>query len=263
VLEHIAIVPAAGTGAYNIYLDNFMVVKPRTLTYALAPGAPAGASVNAATGIFTWTPSEAQGPATNSISVIGTDNSSPALSATNTFTVVVNEVNSSPTLNPITNNPVIYAGSTLSFTLSATDADLPSNTLTYSLDPGAPAAASVNAGSGLFLWSTTDADAATTNVISVRVTDDGSPSMSNVRTFTVTVLSRPAIQSVAVSGTNVTLAWNAISNAVFRVEYRNGLSDTNWLPLGSDITATNSTISIADPDFSANPQRFYRLRVMN
>ncbi len=89
VLEHVAIVPAAGIGTQNVYLDNFSVLTPRALTYTLGIGAPTNASVNPATGIFLWTPTEAQGPSTNSISVIVTDNSSPPVSTTNTFVVTV------------------------------------------------------------------------------------------------------------------------------------------------------------------------------
>src|SRR5205807_5665924 len=43
-----------------------------TLTFSLV-GAPAGASIDAATGVFTWTPSEAQGPGSYSFQVRVTD----------------------------------------------------------------------------------------------------------------------------------------------------------------------------------------------
>jgi hypothetical protein len=45
VLEHLAFVPAAGAGAYNVYLDNFIVATPKVLTYSLS-NAPAGASIH-------------------------------------------------------------------------------------------------------------------------------------------------------------------------------------------------------------------------
>jgi hypothetical protein len=62
-----------------------------TLTFSLDPAAPAGASIDPASGLFTWTPSEAQGPASYVIIVRVTDNGSPALSATRSFTVVVTQ----------------------------------------------------------------------------------------------------------------------------------------------------------------------------
>src|ERR1043166_8708005 len=74
VLEHLAIVPAAGTGIYNIYLDKFAVVSPRSFTYSLGAAAPTNATIGSANGVFTWTPTEAQGPGTyNNIPVIVAD----------------------------------------------------------------------------------------------------------------------------------------------------------------------------------------------
>lgn len=96
VLEHLAIVPQNGTNTYTFYVDNFAVLYPRTFTYSLGAGAPSGATLDANTGIFSWTPSQAQSPSTNNIAVIVTDNSSPPLRTTNTFTVTVSQ--SSPTV---------------------------------------------------------------------------------------------------------------------------------------------------------------------
>lgn len=61
VLEHLAFVPAAGAGAHDVYLDNFIVSAPNVLTYSLS-NAPAGATINPTNGVITWTPTEAQGP---------------------------------------------------------------------------------------------------------------------------------------------------------------------------------------------------------
>jgi len=44
-------------------------VPAQTLTYSLDGGAPAGASINAVSGAFTWTPTEAQGPGSVPITV--------------------------------------------------------------------------------------------------------------------------------------------------------------------------------------------------
>ncbi|MEK7411854.1 MAG: Ig-like domain-containing protein, partial [Planctomycetota bacterium] len=68
------------------------------LTFSLGAGAPAGAAINANTGVFTWTPTEAQGPGTFPLTVDLTDNGSPALKASQTLTVTVNEVNVAPAL---------------------------------------------------------------------------------------------------------------------------------------------------------------------
>src|SRR5262249_4474761 len=51
----------------------------QTVTYSLTT-APTGATIDAATGAFTWTPSEAQGPKSYAVTVQTTDNGSPTMS---------------------------------------------------------------------------------------------------------------------------------------------------------------------------------------
>jgi Putative Ig domain len=227
-----------------------------TLTFSLlAP--PAGMTIVPGTGAISWTPTEAQGPSTNIITVVVSDNGTPPLSATNTFTVTVNEVNSAPSL-PVIADRTIHAGQTLVFTNSATDSDVPANTLTYSLDPGAPASASVGSSSGVFTWTTTASDANTTNAITVRVTDDGSPVLDNTKSFTVTVVSAPTAD-ISVSGNVVTINWTAIAGQSYRVQYKNTLDDASWTDLAPDVTASGSTASTTDTTTS---QRFYRVAVL-
>jgi hypothetical protein len=61
-------------------------------------------------------------------------------------------------------------GTPLTFTASATDADLPANTLTYSL-LGAPGGASINTASGVFTWTPTEAQGQGSYHFTVRVSD--------------------------------------------------------------------------------------------
>jgi hypothetical protein len=58
--------------------------------------------------------------------------------------------NAPPVLAAISNR-VIHAGMALVISNSATDADA-AQTLTFSLDPGAPAGASINSTNGVFAW---------------------------------------------------------------------------------------------------------------
>src|SRR5207237_6655214 len=95
-------------------------------------------------------PTEVQGPDTNQITVIVTDSGSPPLSTAQSFNVVVLESNEPPVLAPISDH-AIHVGTTLVITNSATDVDIPTNSLTYSLNPG-PAGADVNATNGVFIW---------------------------------------------------------------------------------------------------------------
>jgi hypothetical protein len=158
-----------------------------TLSFSLMPGAPAGASINPATGHFSWTPTEAQGPGTYTIGVKVTDDGTPSLSDSKTFTVTVSEVNAAPVLAAVPDQTV-EEGSLLSLTVTASDADLPANTLTFSLMPGAPAGAAINPATGEFSWTPTEAQGPGTYTIGVKVSDDGTPNLSAERTFSVVVV---------------------------------------------------------------------------
>jgi hypothetical protein len=123
----------------------------QSLSYSLA-GAPAGATINATTGAFSWTPTEAQGPGSYSFDILVSDGTA---TDSETITVTVTEVNDAPILGAI-GNQTIAEGSPLSFTATATDADLPAQSLSYSL-AGAPAGATINATTGAFSWTPTEA----------------------------------------------------------------------------------------------------------
>ena len=107
-------------------------VPANTLTFSLAPGAPAGAFINSTNGAFTWTPTETQGPSTNVITVIVADNGTPPLTVTQSFQVTVREINQPPQLS-IPGPQAIVELTTLVLTNTASDADLPANALTFSL----------------------------------------------------------------------------------------------------------------------------------
>ena len=161
-------------------------IPANTLSYSLDAGFPSGAQINASSGLFSWTPGEPQGPNTYAITVRVTDDGTPALSDTETFTVTVTEENQAPVLAQISDQTVAE-GDTLSFTAGATDSDIPANTLSYSLDAGFPSGAQINPTSGLFSWTPDESQGPDTYTITVRVTDDGTPALSDTETFTVTV----------------------------------------------------------------------------
>lgn len=59
----------------------------QTVTFSLAPGAPSGATIDPATGIFRWTPTS--GPSIALITVLATDSGSPAMTSSRPFSVNV------------------------------------------------------------------------------------------------------------------------------------------------------------------------------
>jgi hypothetical protein len=61
------------------------------LRFALGAGAPAGAAIDATSGVFTWRPREFQGPSSNQLSIVVTDNGVPPRSDSREFTVIVRD----------------------------------------------------------------------------------------------------------------------------------------------------------------------------
>jgi len=168
--------------ATNVAID--VDLPPNRLTFALV-SAPNGVNLNSASGVLTWTPTEAQGPSTNQIVVKVTDDGVPPLSATNSFTVVVREVNTAPSLAPVPDQ-VIDELTTLTMTNVANDIDLPANKLTFAL-VSAPNGVNLNTASGVLTWTPTEAQGPSTNQITVKVTDDGVPPLSATNSFKVMV----------------------------------------------------------------------------
>ena len=126
-------------------------------------------SINSTNGVITWTPTEAQGPGTNVIITVVTDAGAVPLSATNTFTLVVNEINTAPVL-PSQSNRQLVGQQPLVVTNTATDADIPANSVSYQL-VGAPAGASIDT-HGVIAWTPTVAQVPGTNVFTTVVTDN-------------------------------------------------------------------------------------------
>ena len=240
----------------NVADDSDMPAN--TLTFSLA-NAPSNAVINASSGVFSWQTTEVDGPGTNTISVIVTDDGVPSLSATNTFTVMVLETNSAPTLEFIADR-VVHAGSLIQFTNVAADADLPANVLWFSLQSGAPAGATVGAINGVFNWQTSEAEAETTNSITVEVADDGSSVLSASRTFTATLVARPVIQSIVVSNDTVRLSWSAIVGQGYRLQTNSSLELPTWDDLGAEVIAVGA--SADSTDVFEGETKYYRVRVL-
>jgi hypothetical protein len=172
----------------------------QALAFSLDAGAPSGASIVAATGVFTWTPTEAQGPGNFPLTVRVTDNGTPPLSAAETITVHVTEVNSAPVLSNVPASATVPELAVYTFTATTTDSDLPAQTLTFSL-VGAPAGASIGATSGAFSWTPTEAQGPGSYPFSVRVSDGVTNSDAAI-TLTVTeVNSAPLLSNVPASAT--------------------------------------------------------------
>jgi hypothetical protein len=155
---------------------------PNAVTFELVSG-PAGLTVSPA-GVISWTPSESQGPSTNTVTIRVVDDGTPSLAATNSFVLIVGEVNSAPVL-ALPPDQIIPELTLWTTNASAVDTDSPPNTLTFELVSG-PAGLTVSS-NGVIAWTPTEAQGPSTNTVTVRVFDDGTPSLSATNSFTLTV----------------------------------------------------------------------------
>jgi hypothetical protein len=77
----------------------------------------------------------------------------------------------------------------------------------------------------------------------------------------LTLVPRPAIQSLKLDGGGATLTWSTVSNGRYRVQYKDTVEALSWNDLSGDVMATGITATKRD---DANPthQRIYRIEVL-
>jgi hypothetical protein len=168
--------------------------------------------------------------------------------------------NTAPVLAPI-GNKFVHQGQTLTFTAHATDTDAPPQTLTFTLDAGAPAAASITT-SGLFTWPTFGVPAPSTNLATIRVADNGTPSLDDSETISMIVLPPVSFRTVSRVGNQLTLAWDTASGQTYRVEFNDNLGTNTWQALAADQPGTGMSLSVVINVTGPPARRFYRVRVV-
>ena len=163
-----------------------------------------------------------------------------ASSAFATVAITVNAANDPPVLSTIGTKEVVV-GNPLTFTASATDVDNPPQALTFSLE-GGPSGATINPLSGAFSWTPGDAEASTTNYVTVRVTDNGSPALSSAETIAMVVFATPTI---SIQDTSVPGGTDGLLVAEFNVN----LSSPVTRPVSVDF-ATADGSALAGDDYA-------------
>jgi hypothetical protein len=170
-------------------------VPDRPLTFApvsLPPGAllSVGGATNAG---IAWATDESIGPSTNLFVVSVTDVvNGTAFTRTNSFTVVVNESNRPPVLTVPGTIIVNEQTPLVNVSVSATDPDLPTNVLKFSLLSAPPTGLTLDENSGAFSWTPSEAQGSNSHTITVVVTDTNPPAinakqLSATNSFTIIV----------------------------------------------------------------------------
>jgi beta-glucanase (GH16 family) len=175
--------------------------------------------------------------------------------STNSIQASAMPTNHPPVLAAISNQTIL-AGRTLLITNSATDADTPAQTLTFSLLT-APANAAINASSGVFSWRPTMAQSPSTQTVAVVVSDNGTPILSATQSFTATVIkpSVPALNAGSITNGKFGFWINGDSGPDYTILASTNL--TSWNPI-----FTNNSPSLpcywVDTNSAAYPARYYR-----
>ena len=167
--------------------------------------------------------------------------------------------NSAPILNHISNQ-ITNVGGTVNRAIGATDADLPAQSLTFSLLAGPPnSLTQINNTNAMFNWRPTVADAGTTNLVAVKVADNGISSLSATQSFSIVVnpLKKPTIVSAGLNGGKFQLQLAGDTGPDYAVEASTNLFDWTTLIITSS-PAVPWTWSASSP--ATSPARFYRVK---
>ncbi|HTD65021.1 MAG TPA: Ig-like domain-containing protein [Candidatus Limnocylindria bacterium] len=216
-----------------------------TLSAVLMSGPSHGTLAFNANGSFLYTPNQ-NFNGTDSFTYRAQDGATN--SGVATVTLLVGPMNDAPALAAI-GTKIVMQGDELTFTAAANDVDLPGQTLTFMLE-GALAGMNIDPVSGLFTWATTALQTSGNHLVTVRVTDNGSPSQSDSETIAI-VISEYVPPTISIGDVTVPGGTDGLLEAVFevnlsapsartvRVDF--ATADASALA-GADYTATNGTL---------------------
>ncbi|MFO1499133.1 MAG: DUF642 domain-containing protein [Verrucomicrobiota bacterium] len=143
-------------------------------------------------------------------------------------------VNTAPQLATIANQ-IVLEGGNVSLQLSATDTDVPAQTLSFRVVSG-PTGAAVSA-TGLFTWKPSASDVGKTNQVTIAVSDSGAPSLTDQKTFQVSVTPLPKITNTAPVLVAVdTQRWSTATATINNGSFETGF--TGWSASGNVIAST-------------------------
>ncbi|HEY4415984.1 MAG TPA: pectinesterase family protein [Verrucomicrobiae bacterium] len=188
-------------------------------------------------------------------SVVVSNVAGVAASVGATLTILTN---TAPALAPVADQSV-NVGVSISITNVAMDPDVPPQTLTFNL-LNAPAGATIGSSNGIFNWRPSVAAADSTNLITVVVSDSGTPGLSATNNFTIIVhpLTQPAISAAAYAGGQFSVAVNGQVGPDYAVQASTNLTDWVTLFITNSPAAPFNWVDVNTNGFAL---RFYRVKV--
>ncbi|MGC3957757.1 MAG: hypothetical protein QM813_07350 [Verrucomicrobiota bacterium] len=249
--------PLRVTAYKNLTNGSFavVVINP-TLTNIIQGFNLAG--FNAAS-VTPWVTSETESLAAQSAIALTGSSFTNTFPASSVVTLVGQIIppNTAPVFNAITSQN-LNPGVMLTLTNTATDADVPAQTLVYTLLSGPTNAAFISS-NGVFSWRPLVSQASSTNLITVKVADNGMPSLSATNSFSITVapLVTPGFTAINLAGAQIQLAATGALGPDYTL-----LSSTNLVNWQS-LLVTNPAampLQLSTP-VTAEPQRYFRLQL--
>ncbi|MBI3180725.1 MAG: tandem-95 repeat protein, partial [Myxococcales bacterium] len=262
------------TNEKSLYLYQATAADPDptgdVLTWSL-PVAPAGMSINAGTGLLSWTPSQAN-VGSHTVTVRVDDGNGGT--ASQTFTLTVQNVNDAPSFS---SSPPLGATEDTLYSYAATATDADGDALTFSLLVG-PSAMTASS-SGLLQWTPVNADVGTRGV-TLKVSDGkGGEAQQSFNILVANVNDPPAITSQPVittpekapysyqaaavdpDPTGDVLTWSLVT-APASMTINAGTGLVSWLPTQADLGTTQVTLRVVDGNGGMASQTYF-LTVQN
>ncbi|NMM47220.1 putative Ig domain-containing protein [Marinigracilibium pacificum] len=247
-------------------------IPVNSLKYAIVSGAASGMSLDSNTGRFTWTPSENQGPSVYNVRFSVSDGQLPSEIDVR---INVNEVNSLPVIGTLVDRN-INEEELLSFTVTASDSDLPQNTLKFYLQGNPPSGASINETTGEFRWTPSEQQGPGVYAITVEVNDGLGSSTKSFNINVREVNKTPVFTSGAITeaqenveyvynivaedpdnGDNVTLSVPTKPSWLTFTQTGNGTGTLRGTPSGNDVSDNDVVIRATDKVGATATQSYF------
>ena len=157
----------------------------------------------------------------------------------------------------------VTAGFPISFKAAASDLDVPPQNLVFSLEPGLPAALSIDPVTGVVSWDTEPALAPGIYPVVIRVSDNGTPKLTTTGTVSVQVISLPGamiqISPPSFSNNRLTLRWASTPGTRYRIQFSRDLGLSSWVDALAEFVATDANATFVDAIPEGEGRRFYRI----
>ncbi|HSU55488.1 MAG TPA: cellulase family glycosylhydrolase, partial [Candidatus Dormibacteraeota bacterium] len=247
-----------GTSAITVSATNGLNACYTLTASNLPPGVTPAFDENPNTGgtrLLTLTASNSASSGTTNVTIIAT---AGVLSHSRTIALTVQgQTNTPPILAPIANQTV-NIGQTIEFTASATDTNQPPQTLSFALLAG-PTNATLNAASGAFSFRPLVTQANSTNNVRLKVSDNGTPSMSATQSFAVVVnlLSQPTISNLSATGGQFSFTVSGQTGPDYGVQ-----ASSNLMQWSTAFVTNSPALPFFWVDTNSSMQRgFYRIKL--